>query len=139
MAERGKAQRKHSDRRNTFHSLAVREFVERTRCTGNLYDRVLEPVSREEGAALHRQRQAEADGDAEVLVHQLFQLGSDQLELKGRIDLLWQAGSTARIEEIKVSRLPPLTLQANENEAHWGQLESYAALLAMMRPLAFAL
>ncbi len=110
--------------------IGVRELVEFCCRDGNLgYDNG-PGIKALDGLQTHQkiQKRYHADAESEVVVKLLVRVDDQDIELGGRIDLLFSAEAPPRIEEIK-------TVYAHvagdaDDTMHWAQLKCYGACYA---------
>lgn len=121
---------------STSIKLAVGEFAQLVQNRGDLGRAQGVRVSTREGQDTHRRLQAvlAAEERAEVAIAHSFRAAGLRLTLSGRVDLLETHPEGLRIDEIKTSRTPPITLLAQTDHSHWQQLLTYAALFALKQP-----
>ena len=111
--------------------LGVRELVEFCCREGDLGYDSSPGVKALEGLQTHQkiQQRYQAQAQSEVAVKWLGRIGATDIELGGRIDLLFADESPARIEEIKT--VYAHTPGSEEDSLHWAQLKCYGACYAL--------
>ena len=119
-----------ADAEHRFSVRRVAEFVHRR---GNLYDRVAESTTAEEGRAAQRHVQSERGEDyaSEVAVSHELRADGVALLISGRADGVETLDTnTVLVEEIKASRSGADELLARAGSHIWAQAMLYAAILA---------
>ncbi len=115
--------------------LGIRELVEFCCRNGDLgYDNS-PGVKAQQGLQTHQkiQRRYRGQADAEIAVKLLTRIDDLDIELGGRIDLLFAGEAPPRIEEIKTVYAHSV---GNANDAvHWAQLKCYGACYARAQQL----
>ncbi len=110
--------------------IGIRELVEFCCRDGDLGYDDGPGVKALDGMHTHQkiQRRYQADAESEVSVKLVTRIDDHDIELGGRIDLLFATDSPPRIEEIKTVYSQ---VRGNEDDAvHWAQLKCYGACYA---------
>jgi DNA excision repair protein ERCC-2 len=115
--------------------LGIRELVEFCCRNGDLGYANSPGVKALEGLQTHQkiQRRYRGQADAEIAVKLLTRIDDLEIELGGRIDLLFADETPPRIEEIKTVYAH---VAGNADDAvHWAQLKCYGACYANQHQL----
>ncbi|MFT5506134.1 MAG: DNA excision repair protein ERCC-2 [Gammaproteobacteria bacterium] len=116
--------------------IGIRQLAEFCCRNGDLGGDGLPSVNAQQGLQTHQkiQQRYAASADKEVTVSHLFDIDGYQIELSGRIDLVFRHEKPPRIEEIKTVYHFQKNLE-DSNDPHWAQLKCYGSLYAMEHEL----
>ena len=116
--------------------IGVRELVEFCCRDGDLGYDSAPSIKALDGLQTHQkiQRQYRADAESEVSVRLLTRVDDRDIELGGRVDLLFADESPPRIEELKTVYAHAVV--DSEDALHWAQLKCYGACYAREHELA---
>jgi DNA excision repair protein ERCC-2 len=119
-----------------YVKIGIRQLAEFCCRNGDLGGDGLPSVNALQGLQTHQkiQQRYAASADKEVTVSQNFDIGDYQIELSGRIDLVFRHEIPPRIEEIKTVYHFQKKLE-DSNNPHWAQLKCYGALYAITHEL----
>jgi len=117
--------------------LGIRQLVEFSCCSGDLGYEAQPAVSAIEGIRTHQkiQKRYRQQANAEHSLRHIVNIDEYEVELGGRVDLLFANEIPPRVEEIKtVSRFTKETLTGYD-KPHWAQARCYAACYALDQQL----
>jgi DNA excision repair protein ERCC-2 len=112
--------------------IAVRELVEHVLRSGDLVFEFLGSGRPVEGIRAHQkiQNSRPANYRSEVALTHQVETDRFRLTIGGRIDGIYSEAQRIVVEEIKTTTRDPEYYEKNENPIHWGQLKTYAYILA---------
>ena len=117
--------------------VGVRQLVDFSCRSGDLGYEAEPGVSAIEGIRTHQkiQKRYQSEASAEHSIKHTFSIDEYQLELGGRVDLLFASESPPRVEEIKTVYRNTRPASISEDESHWAQVKCYAACYVMQENL----
>lgn len=117
--------------------IAIRELVEFCCRGGDLGSQDGPPVKALDGIRVHQkiQRRYREEASAEQKLQYQTQVDDTDIELSGRVDLLFANEAPPRLEEIKTVQRFKQDLFANHNDAHWAQVKCYAACYVIAKQI----
>jgi len=117
--------------------LGIRQLVEFSCRSGDLGYETQPAVSAIEGIRTHQkiQKRYRQEASAEHSLKYIANIDEYEVELGGRIDLLFADETPPRIEEIKTVYRYLKDELARDNELHWAQARCYAACYALDQQL----
>ncbi len=112
--------------------LGIRELVEFCCRSGDLGYDGGPSASAQEGIQTHQkiQKRYQANATAEQTLRREIHLDEYQVELGGRVDLVFAKETPPRVEEIKTVYSFMVELSEDYNTVHWAQVKCYAACYA---------
>ena len=122
---------------NRSIKIAIRELVDFCCRGGDLGSQDGPPVKALDGIRAHQkvQHRYKTQASAEQKLQYQTRLDNTDIELSGRVDLLFADETPPRLEEIKTVQRFKQDLFANHNETHWAQVKCYAACYAIDQQL----
>ena len=118
-------------------SIAVRTLVEYNLRSGDLVSEFQGATRAAEGSRIHRkiQKSRPKEYTAEVSIKHQCETDEFTLEIRGRIDGVYNYPDRIIIDEIKSTTKDLTSLEREEQPLHWGQLKCYAYLYVLQEEL----
>lgn len=112
--------------------VAVRDLVEFVLQSGDLRSTFVGPGRALAGTRGHQKIQKGRPDNyrAEVVVAFVYRTPELSLELRGRIDGVWESEDSVTLDEIKTTTLPLIELSPESQPLHWAQAKVYAYIFA---------